>query len=82
MDKGPQFDFVSAIHARYGTQDPVVPTVMNKENTDWDVLYPVSSFLDTYRFPLSPIAFDWPKMGIEVHEERGDLRTLQMNLIL
>lgn len=69
MDSGPEYDFVDALHERYGTPDrPVQSTIMNKANTDWDVLYPVSSFLDTYRFELSPTDFDWPRMGIEVNE--------------
>lgn len=81
MDSGPEYDFVEALHARYGTDAPVESTIMNKENSDWDVLYPVSSFLDTYRFELPSIDFVWPKMGLEVEETKGEsTRKLDMRL--
>jgi hypothetical protein len=81
MDSGPEFDFVEALHERYGTDAPVQRTVMNKANSDWDVLYPVSSFLDTYRFELPSTDFAWPKMGLDVTETRGEsTRKLDMRL--
>lgn len=82
MDSGPEFDFVDALHNRYGTPDgPVQSTIMNKANPDWDVLYPVSSFLDTYRFALPRDDFEWPSMGVEVNETVSDgKRKLDLSL--
>lgn len=81
MDSGPEFDFVDALHARYGTDQPVEKTIMNKANPDWDVLYPVSSFLDTYRFNLPQTPFEWPSMGIQVNETvKGDVRVVDLSL--
>lgn len=84
MDSGPEFDFVAAVHERYGTEAPVVETVMNKNNTDWDVLYPISSFLKTFRFTLPPTepSFTWPEMGISVKEssKTAGVRDLQIRL--
>ena len=71
MDSGPEYDFVHALHERYGTDSPVTPTQMNKENSDWDILYPISSFLDTYRFELPPSpGFKWPEVGVKHKESR------------
>ena len=72
MDSGPEFDFVEAIHERYGTDSPVQETIMNKHNPDWDVLYPISSFLDTYRFELPANDFVWPRADFSVQETVGD----------
>jgi hypothetical protein len=83
MDSGPELDFVEALHERYGAADsPIENTHMSKANSDWDVLYPISSFLDTYRFDLpSKGEFAWPEMGIQVVETHGDgTRKLDMTL--
>ena len=81
MDSGPEFDFVEALHERYGTDSPVQETVMNKHNTEWDVLYPISSFLDTYRFDLPPNNFVWPRADIQAEETLGDgTRKLDLRL--
>jgi hypothetical protein len=84
MDSGPEFDFIAAVRERYGTDSPVVETVMNKNNTDWDVLYPISSFLKTFRFVLPPTepSFAWPEMGISVKESSkiSGVRDLQIRL--
>lgn len=82
MDSGPDYDFAQALHNRYGTEKPLETTVMNKDNSDWDVLYPVSSFLETYRFELPKTEFIWPEMGVEVQEsDNGDgVRKLDIRL--
>jgi hypothetical protein len=45
---------------------------LNEYTPDWDIIYPISVFLDGYEFPLSPEVeavakvFDWPEMGREI----------------
>ncbi|WVQ80122.1 hypothetical protein IAT38_002223 [Cryptococcus sp. DSM 104549] len=70
MDRGPIADIPSAIHERYALPGaPLEHTVLTDYDSDWDMLYPVSTFLDTYRFTL-PVpeeveGFKWPKMEWE-----------------
>ena len=61
MDKGSELDFVDSIHARYGV-GPLEHTNLGEYDSDWDTIYPISSFLETYRFPLTPTPHDWPRM--------------------
>ncbi|WVQ99736.1 hypothetical protein IAU59_006878 [Kwoniella sp. CBS 9459] len=67
MDRGPQSNIVSAIHEKYGLQGSTVEhTALTDADSDWDVLYPISNFIDTYKFPLyvsdEVDAFEWPKV--------------------
>jgi hypothetical protein len=74
MDSGPEYDFVQALHERYGTDSPV-------QDPDWDVLYPISSFLDTYRFELPVNDFVWPRADFSVQSSIGDgTRKLDLRL--
>lgn len=61
MDRGAKLDFVEAVHERYGS-GPVDHTHLSIDDTDWDVVYPVSPFLETYRFALPATSFDWPSL--------------------
>jgi hypothetical protein len=60
MDLPGNEKLVNEIHARYGQGTELVPTVLDDYNSDWDTLYPVSSFLITYKWPLEPVEFEWP----------------------
>lgn len=62
------------LHERYAAPNaPLQPTTLTSYETDWDVIYPVSSFLETWRFGVAPPAaekqFEWPQMGWEVKEK-------------
>ncbi|WVF71126.1 hypothetical protein IAT40_005923 [Kwoniella sp. CBS 6097] len=68
MDRGPQDKIVSSIHSEYGLQGSEVEhTALTDADSDWDVLYPISNFIDTYKFPLyvsdESGAFEWPTVG-------------------
>lgn len=79
MDKGTKLGFVEAIHERYGS-GPVERTSLGEYDPDWDVLYPVSSFLDTYRFRLPSTPFDWPNLQYTAHEtESNEARRIQLS---
>lgn len=79
MDKGTELDFVQATHARYGV-GPIKHTSLGEHDPEWDVLYPVSSFLDTYRFKLPSTPFDWPNLKYTANESATDgVRRIQMS---
>lgn len=63
MDRHANVRYAEEFHEQFGPGTELTRTVMDDYNSDWDTLYPVSSFLDTYRFPL-PAArangFSWP----------------------
>lgn len=67
MDRSPMNNIVQDLHERYGA-GPMEHTVLGDYDADWDILYPFSSFLDTYRFPLPPVEFNWPKLDWTVQE--------------
>ncbi|WVQ77899.1 hypothetical protein IAR50_007604 [Cryptococcus sp. DSM 104548] len=53
MDVGPTGDIISALHSRYSApSSPLVHKDLDDEDHDWDAIYPVSTFLDTYKFDL------------------------------
>lgn len=80
MDRGTELDFVEAIHERYGS-GPIEHTSLGDHDPDWDIIYPVSSFLDTYRFPLPRIPFEWPILRYKVQENESDGdRRIQLSL--
>jgi hypothetical protein len=83
MDKGPSDDIIPVLHERYGSAaHPPEHTDLTPYDSDWDILYPVSSFLDTHRFKLDGIPeFDWPHMGWNVVDTaQGDGRHLHFTL--
>jgi hypothetical protein len=83
MDKGPSDDIIPVLHERYGSAaHPPEHTDLTPYDSDWDILYPVSSFLDTYRFKLDDVPeFDWPHMGWNVVDTaHGDGRHLHFTL--
>ncbi|KAL0245460.1 hypothetical protein I308_104589 [Cryptococcus tetragattii IND107] len=77
MDRGPVSDIVPSLYSRYGAPDlPLEHTSLTDYDSDWDVFYPVSTFLDTYRFdlPVSEQAkeFTWPEMKWGVKDTKWE----------
>nr|KIR45346.1 hypothetical protein I312_05389 [Cryptococcus bacillisporus CA1280] len=77
MDRGPMSDIVPSLYSRYGAPDlPLEHTSLTDYDSDWDVFYPVSTFLDTYRFdlPVSEQAkeFTWPEMKWGVKDTKWE----------
>ncbi|ORY22823.1 hypothetical protein BCR39DRAFT_550650 [Naematelia encephala] len=68
MDSGDWPGIIEAVAERYAPGETVEYTVEETSGSDWDVIYPVSSFLETYRVPLPHVEFDWPKLSYEVSE--------------
>ncbi|ODO08317.1 hypothetical protein L198_00041 [Cryptococcus wingfieldii CBS 7118] len=53
MDLGPTGTIPSSLHARYALpSSPLIHKDLEDEDHDWDAIYPVSTFLDTYKFEL------------------------------
>ncbi|KAK8864706.1 hypothetical protein IAR55_001960 [Kwoniella newhampshirensis] len=84
MDRGPISDIAPSAHARYGDGSPLEHTSLTDYDSDWDVMYPISSFFDTYRFPVAVDAeardFQWPKMGHYVQEGKWDYGQREIKL--
>ncbi len=74
MDRGGgTSEIIKAIHSKYGhSSQPVIPTVLTEYESDWDTLYPISAFLETYKFGLDvdeiDRRFQWPQMEVRVDE--------------
>jgi hypothetical protein len=62
MDKRDNARYAREFHEQYGQGSELIPTIVDDYNSDWDTLYPVSTFLETYKFPLENVDFDWPKV--------------------
>jgi hypothetical protein len=82
MDRGPGFqDILQRLHDRYGLpHHPLTPNPRSDDNSDWDVLYPISAFLETEMFELGVSELNpgrtLPEMQIDLvhdewHEEDG-----------
>ncbi|WVR06737.1 hypothetical protein IAU60_003772 [Kwoniella sp. DSM 27419] len=85
MDGGPSSDILPAIHEKYGLPgSEIQPTKMTDWDSDWDVLYPISTFLETYKFPLDVSEkdkeFDWPGMGFWVDDVKWEYGIRHMRL--
>ncbi|WWC69875.1 uncharacterized protein I206_103818 [Kwoniella pini CBS 10737] len=86
MDQGPTKNIVSTIHEKFGKKgSKLVNTKLTDYDSDWDVIYPISSFLDTYKFPIEPIAkedknFEWPSMGFYVQEVKWEYGMRELKL--
>lgn len=77
LDSGPGFqDILGAIHNRYGDASyPVTPNVRSEVNGDWDVLYPISAFIEAEKFTLPPgeaTEHSLPQVKIDVVEDSYD----------
>lgn len=66
MDLAQNRPVVEAIHERYGV-GPLEETTLTEYDSDWDVLYPLPAFLDTWRFPIAspPSDFTFPQPGLD-----------------
>ncbi|KAJ9121564.1 hypothetical protein QFC22_002183 [Naganishia vaughanmartiniae] len=64
LDSGPGFpEFVTKVHERYGMQTRMpVQSVPSDSNSDWDILYPISAFIEAEKFPV--IGHTWPAAEI------------------
>lgn len=83
LDSGHQLGLVPAIHKRYGlVHSPARSKVLTDYTPDWDIIYPISAFLDGYEFDLPTAAdFEWPKMQHEVvWKDEEDQRRVQLTL--
>jgi hypothetical protein len=67
MDRGPTSDIIPVLYERYGDpSSPLEHTDLSPHDSDWDVLYPISSFMDTYRWSVQSESFEWPLIGMNV----------------
>lgn len=66
MDLADNHQYVKDLHERYGS-GPLQATTLTEYDSDWDVLYPLPSFLDTWKFPISPPSsdFTFPQPGLQ-----------------
>lgn len=67
MDMAHNRHVVQTIHDRYGA-GPLHETQLTEYDSDWDILYPLPSFLDTWNFALSPSQFAWPALDYQATE--------------
>ncbi|OCF60854.1 hypothetical protein L486_00497 [Kwoniella mangroviensis CBS 10435] len=85
MDRGPTSNIVDSIHTRFGKNgSEVINTQLTDYDSDWDTVYPISSFLDTYKFPLEVSRedeqFEWPSMGFYTQEVSWEYATRVLKL--
>ncbi|BEJ13055.1 hypothetical protein CspHIS471_0302290 [Cutaneotrichosporon sp. HIS471] len=72
MDSGRNAAYMKEVYDQFGNGAELVRTEQGNGNSDWDVLYPVSSFLETYSFELPKTEFDWPEMTFKATREKTD----------
>ncbi|WWD03211.1 hypothetical protein V865_001261 [Kwoniella europaea PYCC6329] len=85
MDRGPTANIVESIHTHFGKNgSEVVNTQLTDYDSDWDTVYPISSFLDTYKFPLEVSRedeqFEWPSIGFYTQEVSWEYATRVLRL--
>lgn len=82
MDSQGNRRLAEEMHTAMGPGTELTATEVNDSVPDWDTLYPISSFLETYRFPLPDTDFVWPEMGVESSRstvDSGERIHLRMN---
>lgn len=82
MDSAGNSVLAKEMQEAMGPGAQLTATVVNDSVPDWDTLYPISSFLETYRFPLPDTGFTWPDMATEasrVTTDMGERIHLKMN---
>ena len=84
MDRG-SVHLHEALHERLSPASKLEHTWLTQYDPDWDVVYPVSSFLDTWRFNLEkPIndRGDWPQLQAEAKtvDRTETERTIQLRI--
>lgn len=69
VDGIPFFDLVNSATAGLTAPDSVPePTLADDLSVDWDVIYPVSQFLTTYRIPLPPPAVTYSSPWLDTFQ--------------
>ncbi|WVO15261.1 hypothetical protein L204_102917 [Cryptococcus depauperatus] len=103
MDRGPTLSFPEKLHSHFVassrhsdiSQNPLKHTVLTDYDSDWDVVYPVSTFLDTWKFSV-PLEWHasrsvrqqdsgqsiWPEMGYDISDVKREVGIRQMHLTL
>ncbi|KAJ9119852.1 hypothetical protein QFC24_005566 [Naganishia onofrii] len=88
LDSGPGFpEFVTKVHERYGMQTRMpVQSVPSDSNSDWDILYPISAFIEAEKFPVIghtwPAAEILPEVKVRVMEDSWDENLNTRNITL
>ncbi|EIW65964.1 hypothetical protein TREMEDRAFT_70376 [Tremella mesenterica DSM 1558] len=79
MDRG-YSHFHIALHDQFAPESNMTHTSLTPYDPDWDVLYPVSTFLDTYRFEIPGQEFSWPDLRWSMKEvsRTGDERRVRL----
>lgn len=77
LDSGPGYaEFVEKIHRKYGFADQ--PPVKGGPE-QWDILYPVSAFIESENFPIvsnrSVTGMDLPELTIKLVSDRVDIES-------
>jgi len=66
MDVRDNHRYALEFHEAFGNGSNLTKTLVDDYNSDWDTLYPVSTFLETYRWPLEEtVKFDWPEITMQ-----------------
>lgn len=87
MDQGPDLHIIPSIHQRFGIPaDPVIRYEMAEHEAQWDFVYPVSAFMDTYKFPVlaNDMYEGYPALELDVEAENvegGRKVVLTMNFV-
>lgn len=84
MDQGPSLHLVSSIHQRFGipAEQPEHYAV-TPQDPEWDFVYPISAFLDTWKFPvLANDAYKgYPNLGVVANvKAEGEDRRVVLDL--
>jgi hypothetical protein len=85
MDQGPHLWLVPVLYQRFGVPEtPPRHYRLDASQAQWDFVYPVSSFLDTYTFPtmVNDMFGDYPAVRGEVvsSEREGEGRRVVVDL--
>lgn len=87
MDQGPHLRIIPSIHKRFGMPtSPPEQYRMETHEAQWDFVYPVSAFMDTYRFPVlaNDLYEHYPALALDVEQEVMDgarRLTMTMNFV-
>jgi hypothetical protein len=88
LDSGPGFpQFVEKIHTRYGMETRMpIPSIPSDTNSDWDILYPISAFIEAEKFPVIgqalPLGETLPVIQVDLTEDTWDSALSTRNVTL
>ncbi|WRT66692.1 uncharacterized protein IL334_003653 [Kwoniella shivajii] len=85
MDRGPVSTIIPTIHEKFGQPNTGLQhTKLTDYDSDWDVIYPISAFLDTYKFPIEvkkeDEQFSWPNMGFYTQDVKWEYGMREVRL--